>query len=331
MGFGGSMQQPGATVGSEDQVGHSFNRDPNYIEDPRDKERQEREEAERQMAQQVEEAKGRPIKFGKGEDPTKLATSFAAETPGYTVEGGDPQEISLAQILEERARQRSEGALGQYAQVGREARQRQMEIANRRGPQIDTRKQEQFRGRQQELADILGARVRGETTSAAEQQFAQSQEALLRGAASQAASARGVGNAALQSRQLGEATTQIGLQGAQQGAILRSQEQQAAETALGALAAEARQQDIGLAAQQTQFEMQSEQLREGLIQNLMAQRMDAAEAERLAGEFISALTANFLTGNASAAAQRAQAGATREAGWLNAGATVLGAIAGRGG
>ena len=105
---------------------------------------------------------------------------------------------------------------------------------------------------QRGLAEQLRARAAGEVPSAAEMQMRRGLGAAQRGARAQAASATGLGPA-LQARMAGQAQESMAMQTGQQTAILRAQEQAAAEQAYAEMLAGARGQDV----QQQQFEQQT--------------------------------------------------------------------------
>lgn len=89
-------------------------------------------------------------------------------------------------------------------------------------------------GQQQGLADMLAARARGEGPSVAEMQLQQTLEANRRAAAGALAAAGRSMNPALAQRLLLQQQSTLGQQAGGQAAILRAQEQLAAQQALGA-------------------------------------------------------------------------------------------------
>lgn len=109
------------------------------------------------------------------------------------------------------------------------------------------------RNRQSRLARQLFDRSEGRGgPSAAEAQLQQASEANQRQAMALASSGRG--NPALASRFAGQQQAQVGQQAAQQSAVLRAQEQQAATTQLGSVLQGARQQELGMEQQRIQRE-----------------------------------------------------------------------------
>jgi hypothetical protein len=128
--------------------------------------------------------------------------------------------------------------------------------------------QEQFRQTQQTLGAQLAERAAGRGLSPAQLQLQQATEQNIAQQAAMRAGASGAG-AALARREIGRTGAQLSQQAAQQGALLRAQEQQAAQAQLGQLAAQARGQDIGLATSQAQMEQQA--ILQSADQNLRAQ------------------------------------------------------------
>jgi hypothetical protein len=118
------------------------------------------------------------------------------------------------------------------------------------GATIDTTKADQGRvaatatgARQSGLADILTASAMGNGPSAAQMQLQRATDSNTAKAAALAASGRGV-NPALMARQAAEGAASANQDAAGQSAILRSQEQQQAQQALGGVLTSERGQDL---------------------------------------------------------------------------------------
>ena len=119
----------------------------------------------------------------------------------------------------------------------------------------------QFRDAQAGLLSQLQAQARGDAPSLAQMQLQQAQEANIAAQQAALASARGgPGGQAGLARQAMQQGAAIQGQTAAQGAQLRLQEQLAAQAALGQLAGQAREQDIGVAGQQAALQQQYQQL-----------------------------------------------------------------------
>ncbi|MCP4948851.1 MAG: hypothetical protein GY923_15245 [Aestuariibacter sp.] len=121
---------------------------------------------------------------------------------------------------------------------------------------IDTEKQDELRQRQLFLADALRDQMAGEGPSVAQMQMQKGLDRSIAGARSVAMSDPRI-NPAMANRMAMAAQENLALQGNQQAAMLRAQEQMAAQQQMGALLAGARGQDIGLAGQQAGFEQQT--------------------------------------------------------------------------
>jgi hypothetical protein len=121
---------------------------------------------------------------------------------------------------------------------------------------IATAPQNQFRSQQQALAASLGQAAAGTGgPSAAEATLQRATDRNMRQALSLALGARG-GNQIAALKQAQDVRAEMGQDAAQQAAILRASEQQAAQQALGGVLAGARGADIGLASDQAQLEQQ---------------------------------------------------------------------------
>lgn len=115
--------------------------------------------------------------------------------------------------------------------------------------QINTAPQGQFRDQQMNLAQMLGASAAGQGPSAADAQLRQATDRNMSQALALALGARG-GDQAAALKQAGMQRALIGQDAGLQSAQLRAQEQQAAQQALGAVLAQGRGADIGLATDQ---------------------------------------------------------------------------------
>jgi len=137
------------------------------------------------------------------------------------------------------------------------------------------------RNRQSRLARQLFDRSEGRGgPSAAEAQLQQASEANQRQAMALASSGRG--NPALARQFAGRQQAQVGQQAAQQAAVLRAQEQQAATTQLGSVLQGARQQELGMEQQRIQREQIEASERNAAVQ--AAAQADAAKAQAKASK-----------------------------------------------
>lgn len=158
-------------------------------------------------------------------------------------EEADPTRPPSAQAPE--AENQFFGGSEEYFQQTRDAQARAAHQAGR-DAQADRAYQQQARGQQQTLADALAMRASGQGgPSIAEQQLQMGQDAALQNALSMARGQRG--NQALAMRQAQQQGGQLQAQTNAQAAMLRAQEQQAAEASLGQLLAGMRGQDLGSA------------------------------------------------------------------------------------
>lgn len=180
-----------------------------------------------------------------------------------TILGKDPEQVELD---EEAARLESGEELRETAQAGYEAAGRR-EAPQARAAQlgtavtseaatIDPTQQAQFRQRQMSLADMLGQQAAGRGPSVAGTQWQAATERNLAQQQALAAGARG-GGVAGASRQAAQNISGFGQQAAQQAAIGRIQEQQAARAQLGTLLGQGRTADIGLATGQAGLTQQT--------------------------------------------------------------------------
>lgn len=163
--------------------------------------------------------------------------------------------------------------------------------------------QEQFRSSQEQLVSDLQSRARGETASAAELQLRQGQSQAMRTALALSRSQPGLSPGAAQ-RSAQMAGIELQGQANQEAAILRAQEQAAAEGRLAGVLGGARGQDIGMATSQagfeqqanlsnaqmeqqanmfnTQTEMQQRQFNDSMTQYYMSQGMSREQAQQQA-------------------------------------------------
>jgi len=119
----------------------------------------------------------------------------------------------------------------------------------------------EFRDAQSGLLSQLQAQAAGTAPSLAQMQLRQAQDANIAAQQAALASSRGdAGGRAALARQAMQQGAAIQGQTAIQGAQLRLQEQLAAQQALGQLAGQAREQDIGVAGTQAGLDMQTQQL-----------------------------------------------------------------------
>ena len=119
-------------------------------------------------------------------------------------------------------------------------------VQNVTGGPADASQQAQFRGQQQSLAQQLSAQSRGEGPSVAGMQLKQATDRNLAQQLAMQAGASGA-NAAAARRQAANQAGVLGQQAAGQSAMLRLQEQQAAQQQLAGVTAQGRQADIAMA------------------------------------------------------------------------------------
>lgn len=165
--------------------------------------------------------------------------------------------------------------------------------------QIQTADQAQARQQQLALAEQLQAQAAGTAPSIAEMQAKKAGERAL--AAQLAMQAGQAGSAApLAQRTAARQQAAIGADIAGQSAVLRLQEQQAAQKALGELAGQMRTQDISLASQQAQLQQATN------LANLQASAADVDRQLRAnlanQGVDLDVLKANAAAGNQAAIA-----------------------------
>lgn len=152
----------------------------------------------------------------------------------------------------------------------------------RRGAQINTGPQDQVRGQQSQLSQMLMDQAMGRGPSIAQAQLQQAtdrnmSQALALGA-SQASGMRGAG--ALRGIQNQQA--QIGQQMAADSGLLRLQEQMQARGMLGQQLGNMRGQDIGLATSQAGLQQNQHALNDSAVQFYLSQGMNLAQAQMAA-------------------------------------------------
>lgn len=164
-------------------------------------------------------------------------------------------------------------APGVYDPIRQKAREQEIAAGNRAGKQItvdaaqgnaariDTGAQNQSRGMQMELGQDLLAASRGQGPSVAEATYKRNMEDAMAQQMSMAASSRG--NPAIAMRNAAMNQAGISQRGALDSAMIRAQEQQAAQAQLAGLSTNMRGQDIGLATGQAGLDQQMEMLNVG--------------------------------------------------------------------
>jgi hypothetical protein len=173
---------------------------------------------------------------------------------------------------------------------------------------IDLSQSQEIRAKQMGLADTLQNRVSGNVPSVAEQQLQRGYEQALKNNLAQSATLRGNVNAGSAQRALLNANNQNLADTNGQAAILRAQEQQAAEQNLGNLLSNTRGQDYTQSAAQAQLNQQIElanqaarqgqrSLEEQSRQNLLGQQLGIDDrqfqaSQRLGGAKLDAANAD---------------------------------------
>lgn len=170
-----------------------------------------------------------------------------------------------------------------YAQKWRDLTDQGLAEVAGRDVRLDTAPQAEWRERQGEIADMYAARMRGEAPSVAEQQFQRSQEANIRAAQAAAASTRGRMAGGTAQRILQDRMGQMNLEGAQQAAQLRADEQARAEQMYAGLVQGARGQDLSMAGEEANILLNQQQIRDNMTRYYMSQgySIDAAEQASL--------------------------------------------------
>lgn len=182
---------------------------------------------------------------------------------------------------------------------------------------INTTQADQMRAQQMNLGQQLQAQADGTAPSIAELQARRAGDRAMAQTMSQQAGQVGP-QAALGRREAGRGLQSIGANIAADSAVLRLQEQQGAQKALGDLSGQVRGQDIGLATSQAEMQQgtnlanlqaQSSQVEADLKANLANQGMDFETVKANAAAGNSAALANLqaLTQNADRQLQAAMA------------------------
>lgn len=134
-------------------------------------------------------------------------------------------------------------------------RARQREAPTAAVTRMQTRPQQEVRGRQMSLADALAAQAAGEGPSLAARQLEEATGQNIAQSMALAASQRGA-TAGQGLRQIAQATQSAQQQAARDAATMRIQEQLAAREQLGGVLSGTRAQDIGLSQSQAQLQQQ---------------------------------------------------------------------------
>lgn len=184
-------------------------------------------------------------------------------------------------------------------------------------PMVDQGQADQFRGQQSQLAGMLMQGAQGNGPSAAQGLLQQQTQnnianayAMAQANPNNAGAARNIANQAAMANQ----------QAAGQGAIMRAQEQQAAQGQLGGLLSGARGQDLGVAGQNAQLAQNQFQLGNQAALGWSGQQLGANEAQLRAN-----LAEQQMKANAYANAQAG--GRQLLGGTLSAGSALLGGLA----
>jgi hypothetical protein len=125
------------------------------------------------------------------------------------------------------------------------------------GAKINTAPQDQVRSQQMALISALQAQAAGNGPSLAQTQLRSATDANIAQAMALAASQRGGSAGGLGLRQINQQTSNLNQQAATQSALLRAQEQMAAQQQLAGVLDTTRGADIGLATNQASFNQQA--------------------------------------------------------------------------
>jgi len=166
-------------------------------------------------------------------------------------------------------------------------RTRQREAPTAAVTRMQTRPQQEVRGRQMSLADALAAQAAGEGPSLAARQLEEATGQNIAQSMALAASQRGA-TAGQGLRQIGQQTQLAQQQAARDAATMRIQEQLAARQQLGGVLSGTRAQDIGLSQSQAQLQQQ----------RALADQQAALQAQQLKD-----VQERFLTGQLTASEQ----------------------------
>ena len=165
-----------------------------------------------------------------------------------------------------------------------------MQGAQMQGAQMQMGPQEQYRAKQMALAGMLNQQAMGQGPSAAQAQLQMGSDRAMQQAMALGASYRG-GNALAGMRQAQFQRADIAQNATAQSAMLRAQEQQAAQQALSNHLASGRGQDIGLSQAQAGFTQQANQVNAGMQQdanmaNLQAGIQQQGQRESLVQQYL---------------------------------------------
>jgi hypothetical protein len=218
-------------------------------------------------------------------------------------------------------------------------------VQNVTGGPADASQQAQFRGEQMSLAQRLAAQSRGEGPSVAGMQLKQATDRNLAQQLAMQAGASGA-QAAAARRQSASQVGDLGQQAAGQSAILRLQEQQAAQQQLAGVTAAGRQADIGLATADADRDLRANLANQGVdldvlkanaaAGNAAAQANLSAELSKMGMDdamiqsYLAAET-GLLTGQQQALMQQQQTAATARASEAAQKSSVLGGLMSAGG
>lgn len=155
----------------------------------------------------------------------------------------------------------------------------QDKLGKRQAPQVDQTQANQIRDAQTKLIADLQNQAAGIGPSLAQAQLSKASDQNLANTIATIQSTRGMGATAAAGQAQG-AGAQAGQQLAQDSAILQLQEQMQARGMLGQLATGTRGQDLGVAAQNAQLEMQNQQQIADLTMQGVAKGIDWATANR---------------------------------------------------
>jgi hypothetical protein len=202
--------------------------------------------------------------------------------------------------------------------------------AQARGPaQLDLAAQNQVRGQQGQLGNMLMQQAQGQGPSVAQLQLQQGLGQAIAAQRAQAASARGI-SPGLAQRLASQGISQAQTQTNQAAAQLRAQEMMAARGALGQHLAGQRNQDIGVAGTNLGAQMQQRGMNDQMTQYYMsqgfgrdqaAQMAQAQQQELQANQYMSAQQLNQATAEANAERQQKANG-----GMIGAAGAALGGI-----
>lgn len=177
----------------------------------------------------------------------------------------------------------------------RAGKQISVDAARGTAAQIATGPQDQARNMQMELGSDLLAASRGQGPSVAGMQYQRNMEDAMAQQMSMAASSRGNPGIAMRNAAMNQAG--ISQRGALDSAMIRAQEQQAAQGQLAGLSSNIRGQDIGLATDQAGLSQQMEMMNVG---NQQQSNMAGAQLSQANEQFYRTLEAQFVAAGMSA-------------------------------